>query len=62
MSSREKKIYAEITVPGNKSIEAVNSKTTYRGVSTVNPDNTSFRLFDISLIKQDLIMSVDGRL
>tara|TARA_Y200000002_G_scaffold367213_1_gene359040 strand:+ start:463 stop:912 length:450 start_codon:yes stop_codon:yes gene_type:complete len=55
MSSVEKKIYAEITVPGNKSIEAVNSKTTYRGVSTVNPDNTSFRLFDISLIKQDLI-------
>ena len=47
MSTLEKKIYAEITVPGNKKIEAVSSKTTYRGLSTVNPD--------IALIKQDLI-------
>ena len=39
MSSREKKIYAEITVPGNKSEQSVNTKTTYRGMSTVNPDN-----------------------
>ena len=32
MSSREKKIYAEITVPGNKSEQSVNTKTTYRGM------------------------------
>jgi|TARA_B110000240_G_C13491521_1_gene449827 phage baseplate assembly protein W len=55
MSTLEKKIYAEITVPGNKKIEAVSSKTTYRGLSTVNPDNSSYKLFDIALIKQDLI-------
>ena len=55
MSSREKKIYAEITVPGNKSIESTSSKTTYRGMSTVNPDNNTVSLYDISLIKQDLI-------
>ncbi len=51
MSTLEKKIYAEITVPGNKKIEAVSSKTTYRGLSTVNPDNSSYKLFDIALIK-----------
>ena len=55
MSSREKKIYAEITVPGNKSEQSVNSKTTYRGMSTVNPENNTVSLYDISLIKQDLI-------
>ena len=55
MSSREKKIYAEITVPGNKSEQSVNTKTTYRGMSTVNPDNNTVSLYDISLIKQDLI-------
>ena len=55
MSSVEKKIYKEIVVPGNKRSEPINSKTTYQGISTVNPDNTSFRLYDISLIKQDLI-------
>tara|TARA_B100000941_G_C28405266_1_gene500382 strand:+ start:326 stop:775 length:450 start_codon:yes stop_codon:yes gene_type:complete len=55
MSSREKKIYAEVTVPGNKSEQSVNTKTTYRGMSTVNPDNNTVSLYDISLIKQDLI-------
>ncbi len=55
MSSVEKKIYKEIVVPGNKRSEPINTKTTYQGVSTVNPENTSFRLYDISLIKQDLI-------
>lgn len=55
MSSVEKKIYAEITVPGNRSKESVNTKTTYRGMSTVNPENNSVSLYDISLIKQDLI-------
>lgn len=55
MSSVEKKIYAEITVPGNRSKESVSTKTTYRGMSTVNPENNSVSLYDISLIKQDLI-------
>ena len=55
MSSVEKKIYAEITVPGNRSKESVNTKTTYRGMSTANPENNSVSLYDISLIKQDLI-------
>jgi|TARA_B110000305_G_scaffold36047_1_gene36117 phage baseplate assembly protein W len=55
MSTIEKKIYSEITVPGNNRIETITSKTSYRGMSTVNPDNVTFSLYDISLIKQDLI-------
>ena len=55
MSTIEKKIYSEITVPGNNRIETSTSKTSYRGMSTVNPDNVTFSLYDISLIKQDLI-------
>jgi phage baseplate assembly protein W len=55
MSTIEKKIYSEITVPGNNRIETITSKTSYRGLSTVNPDNVTFSLYDISLIKQDLI-------
>jgi len=55
MSTLEKKLYAEITVPGNNREESVNTKTTYRGMSTVNPDNSTVSLYDISLIKQDLI-------
>ena len=55
MSTLEKKIYAEIVVPGNKSLEVTSQKVSYRGLSTVNPENSSFTLYDISLIKQDLI-------
>ena len=55
MSTLEKKIYAEIRVPGNKSLEVTSKKVSYRGLSTVNPENSSFTLYDISLIKQDLI-------
>lgn len=55
MSTLEKKIYAEITVPGNKSLAVTSQKVSYRGLSTVNPENSSFTLYDISLIKQDLI-------
>jgi|TARA_B110000977_G_scaffold118630_1_gene153057 phage baseplate assembly protein W len=55
MSTIEKKIYSEITVPGKARKDDVNTKTSYRGMSTVNPDNASYSLYDISLIKQDLI-------
>ena len=55
MSSIEKKIYSEITVPGRNRVDSVSTKTSYRGMSTVNPDNATVSLYDISLIKQDLI-------
>ena len=55
MSSLEKKLYKEITVrPNVKPDYGVGSKT-YRGFSTVNPEATSFVLYDMELIKQDII-------
>lgn len=55
MSTLEKNIYKEIKVPANKKPEAVPESRAYRGISTVNPDNPSFVLYDIALIKQDII-------
>lgn len=55
MSTEEKKLYKEVTVKSNQKPKVEPSQRTYRGISTVNPDNTSFKLFDIALIKQDII-------
>ena len=55
MSSKEKNLYKQITVKGNTDKSAVPSPKAYRGCSTVNPDNNSFALYDIGLIKQDII-------
>lgn len=55
MSSREKNLYKQITVKGNSKTEVAQGSRAYRGVSTVNPDNTSWVLYDIALIKQDII-------
>jgi len=55
MSTREKSLYKQITVKGNNKIEVASGSRAYRGISTVNPDNTSWVLYDIALIKQDLI-------
>jgi len=55
MSSREKSLYKQITVKGNSKVEVASGSRAYRGISTVNPDNTSWVLYDIALIKQDLI-------
>lgn len=55
MSSREKNLYKQITVKGSNKVEVAQGSRAYRGVSTVNPENTSWVLYDIALIKQDLI-------
>ena len=55
MASEEKKLYKEITVQSNQKPRVNPTQRAYRGLSTVNPDNTSFKLFDIALIKQDII-------
>tara|TARA_B100000902_G_scaffold261258_1_gene247544 strand:+ start:421 stop:867 length:447 start_codon:yes stop_codon:yes gene_type:complete len=55
MASEEKKLYKEITVQSNQKPKVRPSQRAYRGLSTVNPDNTNFKLFDIALIKQDII-------
>jgi len=49
------KLYKEITIGPNISAKQPPSQRIYRGISTVNPDNTNFALNDIGLIKQDLL-------
>lgn len=55
MSTEEKKLYKEITVKGSKRPSVPVESRAYRGISTTNPENTSFNLYDIALIKQDII-------
>lgn len=47
-------IYKTVKVTGYQNNNPVASKR-YRGISTVNPDNDSYTLYDIGIIKQDLI-------
>ena len=55
MSTQEKKLYKEIEVKSNKRPETPIQSRAYRGISTVNSENNSFNLYDIALIKQDII-------
>ena len=55
MSTQEKSIYKQIVVPGNQSQSPIPESRAYRGISTVDPDATEWVLYDIALIKQDLI-------
>jgi phage baseplate assembly protein W len=55
MSTNEKNIYKQIVVPSNKKHQAIPESRAYRGISTVNPDASSWVLYDIALIKQDII-------
>lgn len=56
MSTLEKNLYSRINVATKSVTEApvVKSKA-YKGISTVNPEATSSTLYDLALIKQDLI-------
>jgi phage baseplate assembly protein W len=47
-------LYKNITISSPSDNTPVTSKQ-YRGISTVDPDRGSFNLYDISLIKQDII-------
>jgi len=55
MSTIEKKLYKEITVKSNKRPDYGVGEKTYRGFSTVNPDGIGYQLYDIQIIKQDII-------
>lgn len=56
MSNLEKNLYKQITVPGKKSKNSdIPGSRTYRGISTVNPGNGSKVLYDLALIKQDIL-------
>lgn len=53
MATNDKPLYKNITIENNYVDEPVTSKR-YRGISTVN-NRRSFSLYDIELIKQDII-------
>ena len=51
----EKKLYKDVVVAKGTLRTALPTQRAYRGISTVNNNNTKFGLFDIGLIKQDII-------
>ena len=55
MSTQEKKLYKEIEIKSNKRPSTPVESRAYKGISTVNNDSNSFNLYDIALIKQDII-------
>jgi phage baseplate assembly protein W len=55
MSTQEKRLYQDVQVKSNKRPDYGIGSKTYKGFSTVNPDQTGFNLYDFNLIKQDII-------
>ena len=55
MSTLEKNLYDRIAIKPSQQQKPVVTSRAYRGLSTVNPENTSSTLYDLALIKQDLL-------
>ena len=55
MSTLEKNIYKRVNVSSQKVQKKPASSAAYRSISTVNPANDGFRLYDLAVIKQDVI-------
>ena len=52
MATSEKPLYKNITIEGKK--DSIPASKTYRGISTV-ANSKNFNLYDIAIIKQDII-------
>ena len=48
-------LYKEVSIKAKKETKPPVAQRSYRGFSTVNPESSTFQLFDLALIKQDLI-------
>jgi phage baseplate assembly protein W len=55
MSTKEKALYKQIEIKSNSKRKVPTTQRSYKGISTANPNNTSFTLHDVALIKQDII-------
>jgi len=55
MSITEKKLYQEIVIEGNRAETIPVSSKAYKGISTVASKSGNYKLYDISLIKQDIL-------
>ena len=54
-------LYKEVSIKAKKETKPPVAQRSYRGFSTVNPESTTFQLFDLALIKQDLINRLSVR-
>lgn len=55
MSSLEKNLYKNLKVQPQQTIVKPIKNRTYRGISTVDPNTKEYKLFDLALIKQDIV-------
>lgn len=56
MMYKESALYKEIVVKSkNKARRFIDGTKVYKGISSVNVENTTINLYDLSLIKQDII-------
>jgi phage baseplate assembly protein W len=55
MSTLEKNTVKTVRIPNKQATSKPVKQSAYRGLSTVNPDNDQYTLYDIGLIKQDLL-------
>jgi len=55
MSTLEKSLYKQVTVKSNQKAQPQIESNAYVGTSTVNPEATSWTLYDLEIIKQDII-------
>lgn len=53
--SANPKLYDKIVLKGNKTQQNVPGTKTYKGFSTISSDASSFALYDLALIKQDIL-------
>lgn len=55
MSTLEKNLYKRVQVSDSQTQPRPASSAAYRSISTVNEENDGFRLYDLAVIKQDII-------
>ena len=55
MSTLEKNLYKRVQVADPQTQKRPASSSAYRSISTVNDENDGFRLYDLAVIKQDII-------
>jgi phage baseplate assembly protein W len=53
--SANPRLYDKIVLKGKQTPQEIPGTKTYKGFSTVSPDSSNFALYDLALIKQDII-------
>lgn len=53
--SANPRLYDKTVLTGKQTRQNVPGTKTYRGFSTISPDSTNFALYDLALIKQDIL-------